>query len=156
MLHIVYNSSKTLNPHKKFYEEINDTKDEGKIFNLLPKVKISLQFYTVLITISSINATNTTAICAWHWQAGGPAARQGKLSCPGGKINIISAVFGREQDDPETCCDNSKNPTIASCVAPSGELCVVDALPYVQSVCSGQGKYRWVVSNLLRFLRYVT
>ena len=58
-------------------------------------------------------------------------------------------MFGREQDDQETCCDNSKEQL--PCVAPSDALCVVDALSYVQDVCSGQGKYYSCVEFNQRF-----
>ena len=87
----------------------------------------------MLITLSSVQAANSIAICSNARQ--GPA--EGVLACPDGStINIISAEYGRRVEDQETCCNKDKE-NIRPCYPsyPGEGGCIVDALdaPFIQN-----------------------
>ena len=87
----------------------------------------------MLITLSSVQAANSIAICSTAKQ--GPV--EGVLACPAGTtINIISAEYGRRIEDQETCCGKEIENIVPCYPSYPGEGgCIVDALdaPFIQS-----------------------
>ena len=82
------------------------------------------------MTIASVNAqySNSLDICEATYQG----VNERVLACPGGRINIISAEYGRPSDDRNTCCANQRK-----CWVKPGTECTADAFTYVNEKCQG-------------------
>lgn len=88
---------------------------------------------TALMTIASVNAqySNSLDICEATYQG----INERVLACPGGRINIISAEYGRPNDDRDTCCANARK-----CWVKPGTECTVDAFTYVNEKCQDRSE----------------
>jgi hypothetical protein len=57
------------------------------------------------------------------------------LACPGGRIKVTGATYGRPADNRETCCANKKK-----CGVKSDETCTVSAADWVASKCNDESE----------------
>ena len=79
------------------------------------------------IVLSGVSATSLN-ICEASYQG----VNERVLACPGGRIRITGATYGRPSDDRETCCANAKK-----CGVKAGDTCTVSALDWVTNKCEG-------------------
>lgn len=71
-------------------------------------------------------------VCEQDWQ--GKAAQV--ISCPGGRINLTKAIYGRENSDKETCCKR-----YSKCQGKrDGTQCYADALDSLSEKCNGESE----------------
>lgn len=85
---------------------------------------------SLMATLASVNANNVNSldICEATYQG----INERVLACPGGRIKIISAEYGRPGDDRATCCANAKK-----CWVKPGDQCTADATEWVNMKCNG-------------------
>ena len=58
------------------------------------------------------------------------------ISCPGGRINLTKAIYGRENSDKETCCKR-----YSKCLGKrDGSKCYADALDSLSEKCNGESE----------------
>merc|ERR1712113_766379 len=75
----------------------------------------------VITLATATNATNLD-ICEASYQG----VNERVLACPGGRIKITGANYGRPADNRDTCCANKKK-----CGVKTDETCTVSALDWV-------------------------
>jgi len=93
-------------------------------------MKVNTALMTTLASVNA-NSVNSLDICEATYQG----INERVLACPGGRINIISAEYGRPGDDRETCCANAKK-----CWVKSGDQCTADATEWVNTKCNGESE----------------
>ena len=83
-----------------------------------------------MTALASVNATsaNSLDICEAPYMG----VSEKVLACPGGRIEIVSAEYGRPGDDRDTCCSNAKK-----CLVNPGDQCTADATEWVKTECNG-------------------
>ena len=86
-------------------------------------------FKVTAAIIASVKASTSLDICEADYQG----INERVLACPGGRINIISAEYGRPGDDRETCCANKRK-----CWVKPGTTCTANALDWVKTKCEGK------------------
>ena len=84
----------------------------------------------LMATLASVNANNVNSldICEAPYQG----INERVLACPGGRIKIISAEYGRPDNDRDTCCANMRK-----CWVKPGDQCTADATEWVNMKCNG-------------------
>merc|ERR1711935_749360 len=88
---------------------------------------------TLMTTLASVNANsaNSLDICEAPYMG----VSEKVLACPGGRIDIVSAEYGRPGDDRDTCCSNAKK-----CLVNPGDQCTADATEWVKTECNGESE----------------
>ena len=101
-----------------------------------------------------VNVTNANSIDVCNKRYKGPGSGDRVLSCPGSSINIISAEYGRQENDLVSCCGNfqySFDPA-TWCLVNPGEQCTLDATMWVNTKCNGtylsQSYKRVILTNI--------
>jgi len=86
-----------------------------------------------MTALASVNATsaNSLDICEAPYMG----VSEKVLACPGGRIEIVSAEYGRPGDDRDTCCSNAKK-----CLVKPGDQCTADATEWVNTKCNGESE----------------